>query len=110
MGEKVRDPTPEGQVQQAAGGAGPSTPSGERLASKAALKALGLREASEAGRPAQRREGSLRPLPAAHPGPRRPPFGRGPGTAPAGLARPVGRTHRRPGGQKKRRYRTRPRS
>lgn len=31
MREKVRDPTPEGQVQQAGGGAGPSTPSGERL-------------------------------------------------------------------------------
>lgn len=31
MGEKVRDPTPEGEVQQAGGGAGPSTPPGERL-------------------------------------------------------------------------------
>lgn len=96
VGEKVRDATPraEGQVHQAAEGAGPSALSGRRLASNVALYAPRWLEAPRATGPrqAERSPSGLRCLP---PGTPTAPLRGDPGTAPAGLARPARRTQRR---------------
>lgn len=102
-GEKVREATPGavGQVQHAAGGAGPSVPAG-----------VGSPRIPGSGRPPGCPPARKVPSDSA----RRPPgtpaaaLGGGPGTAPGGLSPPAEHLHRRPRRQTRRRYRARQRS